>query len=130
MSAANKKSYTEERVSEVVAELERMHRVMEDWTCLARETGPVTNDLALAVMSGRAELVLIPEKEVTLQQTQSAYRLVKALLETNAALQRHAALLAQLAEQQKDALWAAFRKSADVEALANFRSPEGDEGDN
>jgi hypothetical protein len=99
---------------------------LDDWNCFL-EPMDAPQDLAVAIMTGRPELVKLAQpRALTQDECAVVFKMLSILLETNSALREHAALTAQLVGQWTDSVQAIFATAGKIEDFANYRPVDRD----
>lgn len=105
-------------------------------TCQMRSwndfTAPVTipPELFPALMTGRPELLEgLKPRALSEDECKSIYELIVTLIKTNMALREHAELLAQSVSTWAGAFRHLEKVGVSIQHFANFRSPDGADGD-
>jgi hypothetical protein len=103
-----------------IAELAKRAR-LDGWTSFV-EALQVPAELAPAIMTGRVELLKItPTRDYSAAEVAVLFKLIGALMETNAALREHAQEVAHLVDNWASAFKTLAAVGAKVEKFANFR---------
>lgn len=97
------------------------------WNEFVREL-QVPGDIAIAVSTGRLELLKLAQpRALTAEECGVLYRLIGGLLETNQVLQRHAALIANIATEVRRGIGGMESMAGRLEAYANYREARSEE---
>jgi hypothetical protein len=115
-----------ERVAQEIIEFRRDAK-LDSWSSFV-EALQVPNDLAVALMTGRPELLkLALPRALTVEECAVLYKLLGGLLETNAALRQHTERVAQLTDILNDSMKGFTRAARSIHDFANFRATEESE---
>lgn len=92
--------------------------------------GQIPPAILVALSANRAELIpTVDVPALSAPEAQAVFRVVRALLETNQALQRHAHEVARLVAHWQDLMLGMERTARRIEHFANFRQPTEEEED-
>jgi hypothetical protein len=116
-----------ERIALEIADFRREAK-LDSWASFV-EALQVPNDLAVALMTGRHELVKAAQpRALTIEECATLYKLIAGLVETNAALREHTERVAILTNRLNDALTGFASTAQSINDFANFRVT-GESGD-
>lgn len=120
---------TRERIALEIADYRRDAK-LDSWSSFV-EALQVPNDLAVALMTGRYELVKAAKpRALTIDECATLYKLIAGLVETNAALREHTERVAMLTNRLNDALTGFASTAQSINDFANFRvTGESEDGD-
>jgi hypothetical protein len=117
------KESAEERLNTYLDNLIRSGR-LDSWNSFV-EALNVPNELMAALISNRAELVKLVRPHALTADEHAVYLgLIAGLMDTNAALRKHAEHLAYLTDNWTSAFKALRSIGARIEAFANFKHSE------
>ena len=112
-----KLSQTETRLLEIQEQL-------RSWTDFV-ETLQVPGDFAIAVATGRVELIkLAVPRAVTQEECAVLYKFIGGLIETNAALREHTQLVAEMAREAAGGLVGSLGTVSRLRSYANYQTPK------
>lgn len=100
--------------------------ILRSWNELIEDVS-LPNDFALALMSGRPELLKIINRPLSVEEAQQVAHAMQVLMDTNVALQRHCRELADLVRDTYGNLKGVTTKLGRLEDHANFRQPLADD---
>ena len=97
---------------------------LDGWNAFIRNL-QVPGDVAPAIMSARGELLrLVPPRELSADEHKVYLDLIGGLLETNAALRRHAEQVSQIAEQLRPLVKGFAKTCLRLEGFARFEKTD------
>lgn len=109
--------------------MEYIQGKLASWTDFVHDLR-VPSDIHPAIASGRIELMkLARARDMKADEVQVLYDLIGGLLETNAVLREHAALVAELSANQQGHVSAALRSLQQLRDFANFEYHADDDED-
>lgn len=94
-----------DKAEQLEADIKRLSQAckLDNWTQLINEVD-VPYDIAPALLSGRPELIkIIPPRDITANEAKALFNIIGSLIETNSALQEHAAQLSLFVGNWADA---------------------------
>jgi Trp operon repressor len=90
----------------------------------------VPSELVPALMTNRSQLIrLARPRALTPDETESLYKLIAALLETNMALREHASQLACMMQNWVGSIYGSVKQAGRIGRFAEFRHEEAMEDD-
>jgi hypothetical protein len=117
-----KLSGTEEHLTEIQSRIDK-------WNSFVREL-PVPGEFVPAVSSGRLELLKLAQPHaLSTEECAVLYQLIGGLLETNQALQQHAALIANMALEVQRGIGGMESLSGRLAAYAGYKEPHEEGSD-
>lgn len=100
--------------------------VLKSWNELIEDVS-LPNDFALALMSGRPELLRIVNRPLSVEEARQVAHAMQVVMETNVALQRHCQEMADMVRDAYGNLKGLTTKLGQLEDHANFRQPLEDD---
>lgn len=127
-SSVQKADNTKLHTDAVAEQLQSVHAKMRAWTQYCEELQAFP-ELAPALMAGRPDLVrLMQPRAMSEAECRMFIELVAILIATNATLQQHSQLVAELAKQTHNLYQGGINKLLQLQDYANFRNPVEGEG--
>jgi hypothetical protein len=129
--AANRAEVGNTRIAKENERVETLARAMRGWNLLTEDVS-APPEIAIAISTGRPELcrpTLGKDRGFNPEETRMAVNVIRVLLETNQALQRHAQLLSQMTENAAGHLKGLCGAMRALEDFADFREPLEGYGD-